>query len=299
MIILVGVAILLHTTRLLDIHTLNIGEMKQKINYKGKDVEIDLTPQQIQRAMRQSISYTDIKTLADALAYLGETTASFEQRTTFDDDAQKAYKELEVICQAIRQGNELGEFWYYPWFTSVHSSLGFSYCDFGYGSAGAFVGSRLCTETSEKATYVGRQFIDIFDRFINGVKLSQPTNLTSKRKVFKDYTDIKTFKNACEALGISEQAFHVEHQSLPDDAYAYMQLRIISKALNTCENSEYTNKDKRAFFPYFYSVSSPQGFSYIFGGKTAGIGVRFTYKTASIAEYAGKQFLKIYNKYMS
>ncbi|WP_133228478.1 hypothetical protein [Sphingobacterium corticibacter] len=273
--------------------------MKQKINYKGKDVEIDLTPQQIQRAMLQSISYTDIKTLEDALAYLGETTASFEQRTAFDDDAQKAYKELEVICQAVRQGNELGEFWYYPWFTSIHSSLGFSYCDFGYGSAGAFVGSRLCIETSEKAAYIGRQFIDIYYRYINGAKLSQPLNVTSKKKTFKDYTEIKTFKNACEALGLNENTFHIEHKSLPDDVYAYMQLRIISKALNTCENSEYAIHDERTYFPYFYSVRTPKGYSYVFGGKSAGSGVRLTYKTAEVAEYAGKQFLTIYNRYMS
>ncbi len=78
-----------------------------------------------------------------------------------------------------------------------------------------------------------------------------------------------------------------------------MQLRIISNALNTCENSENAVNDERAYFPYFYSVRSPKGYSYIFGGKTSGTGVRLTYKTAGIAEYAGKQFLNIYNKYMS
>ncbi len=273
--------------------------MKQKITYKGKEVEIDLTPQQIQRAMHQSVSYTDIKSLGDALAYLGETMDSFEQRTAFDDDAQKAYKELEVICQAVRQGNELSDFWYYPWFTSINSSLGFSYCDFGYGSAGAIVGSRLCTETSEKAEYVGRTFVAIYDRYINGAKLSTPANLIVEKKIFKDYTDIKTFKNACEANGTNEHSFHLEHRSLPADVYAYMQLRIIAKALNSSANLESNENNNHTYFPYFYSVRSPKGYSYVFGGTTTGVGARLTYKNEAVAEYAAKQFIEIYNKYMS
>lgn len=42
-------------------------------------------------------NFRDIKTLQDALDYNGETLEHFNARTQFDDDKEKADKELAVI----------------------------------------------------------------------------------------------------------------------------------------------------------------------------------------------------------
>lgn len=146
--------------------------MKTTITINGKPVEIELTKDQVDQIKKQSFHYTDIKTLQDALDYNGETLEEFNKRTQYDDDAQRAYKELEVIVKAVRQGNELGktenDAWYYPWFYSARSSRGFSFNDCNYIYSYSLVASRLCVESSEKAKYLGTQFLSTYDRYING-----------------------------------------------------------------------------------------------------------------------------------
>lgn len=153
--------------------------MKTTININGNPVEITLTAEQLAEieAKKKVKHFSDIKTFQDALDFRGETLEQFNHRTQFDDDVQRAGKELEVIAFAIRLGKPLGtsqgDRWYYPWFNSKRSSVGFSYvgCDFGH--AFSTVGSRLCVNTSEGAEYFGEQFIDIWDRYINGAQLTQ------------------------------------------------------------------------------------------------------------------------------
>lgn len=283
--------------------------MKQTINFNGKDVVIELTAEQLAIAKKQSSNYTDIKCLQDALDYIGESLDSFKHRTQFDDDAQKAYKELEVIVLAIRQGNELGQnegdIWYYPWFNSKRSLAGFSYDDYGCAYSGSFVGSRLCVETSEKAEFLGKQFIDTYDRYINGASLQTlpvATNTTISLKKFDSYTDIKTFEDACQAVGVDIKTFHEANKSLTEDTYAYEQLKVISKALNGGDHMDYTDTNVYKYYPWFNAVGSSAGFSsfaYLFDGSDSVVGSRLTYKSSEIAKYAGEQFLEIYNKYIN
>lgn len=108
-----------------------------------------------------------IKTLDDALAYNDKTKEQFAWETERDSDAQKADKELEEIALALREGKplEIGQRWYYPYFNKpTGSSVGFScrvyFCDIDI----AFVGARHSVDTSEKAIYMGKQFIDIYNR---------------------------------------------------------------------------------------------------------------------------------------
>jgi len=282
--------------------------MKTTINYNGKDVVIDLTAEQVAQVKKLSSHYTDIKTLQDALDYIGESLEDFNHRTQFDDDCQKAVKELEVIVLAIRQGNELdhnrGGRWYYPWFNAKRSSAGFSYGDAHFGYAGSTVGSRLCVESSEKAEYLGKQFIDTYDRYINGGDIefkSFPSPLLEPKK-FDLYTDIKTFEDACACVGIDPKSFHESRKNLSDDTYAYEQLKVISKALNGGKHMDYTDEDEYKYYPWFNAVGSSAGFSfgdYRYVYAVSGVGSRLTYKTSDIAKYAGTQFLDIYNKYIN
>lgn len=282
--------------------------MKQVIEFNGKTIEIELTSDQVAFAKKQTPSYTDIKTLQDALDYTGESLESFNRRTKFDDDVQKAGKELEVIVLAIRQGNELGQKqgdrWYYPYFNSKRSSSGFSCGGSDCVTSYSDVGSRLCVENSEKATYLGNQFLSTYDRYINGDSLvikTFPSPLIESKK-FNSYKDIKTFDDACAAVGIDLKSFQEARENLSTDTYAYEQLKVISKALNGGEHMNYNDTEEYKYYPWFNSVGSSSGFScggYGYGNSDSAVGSRLTYKTREIAKYAGEQFLEIYNQYIN
>lgn len=163
----------------IDQLTFTKTKMKTTININGNPVEITLTAEQLAEieANRKTISFRDIKSFQDALDFRGETLEQFNHRTQFDDDVQRAGKELEVIAFAIRLGKPLGtsqgDRWYSPWFNAKRSSVSFSFHAFTYDTTLSYVGSRLCVNTSEEAKYFGEQFLDIWDRYINGAQLTQ------------------------------------------------------------------------------------------------------------------------------
>ncbi|HMR18383.1 MAG TPA: hypothetical protein PKA53_03705, partial [Sphingobacterium sp.] len=103
----------------------------------------------------------------DALTYNGKTRERFDWETERDTDAQKADKELEEVATALREGKplEMGERWYYPIFNRpTGSSRSFSVDGYLYDDDYAAVGARHSVDTSEKALYMGRQFIEIYNR---------------------------------------------------------------------------------------------------------------------------------------
>jgi len=73
-----------------------------------------------------------------------------------------AYK-LMIIFKAINDGwvpdwNDWSQYKYYPWYRVLSSGFGFSGTHFVTTITGTAVGSRLCTDTSEKAMFVAEQF---------------------------------------------------------------------------------------------------------------------------------------------
>lgn len=73
-----------------------------------------------------------------------------------------AYK-LFVIYKAINNGwipdwSNWRQYKYYPWFDVLSSGFGFSRSDCHCDYASADGGSRLCTDSSEKAIYIAKQF---------------------------------------------------------------------------------------------------------------------------------------------
>jgi hypothetical protein len=73
-----------------------------------------------------------------------------------------AYK-LLIIYKAINNGwipdwNDYYQYKYYPWFSVLSSGFGFSVSFYYYVSTSTYVGSRLCTDSSEKAMYIVKQF---------------------------------------------------------------------------------------------------------------------------------------------
>jgi hypothetical protein len=73
-----------------------------------------------------------------------------------------AYK-LMIIYKAINNSwvpdwNNYDQYKYFPWFGVLSSGFGFSCSCYYYDYARTTVGSRLCTDTSEKAIYIAKQF---------------------------------------------------------------------------------------------------------------------------------------------
>lgn len=77
------------------------------------------------------------------------------------------------------------------------------------------------------------------------------------------YTDIKTFEDACDFVGIDSEEFEESYGLLPTHVYAYMQLTIISRALNGGTNMNYDDTDEYKYYPYFYAKGLYRGFSYV------------------------------------
>ena len=80
-----------------------------------------------------------------------------------------AYK-LMVIFKAINNGwkpdwNNWDQYKYYPWFEVLSSGFGFSCSGYVYDYTHTGVGSRLCTDTSEKALYIAEQFGEEYKDF--------------------------------------------------------------------------------------------------------------------------------------
>ncbi|WP_312363954.1 hypothetical protein [Sphingobacterium sp.] len=282
--------------------------MKATIQFNGKSAVIELTSDQLTQVQKQTSHFTNIKTLQDALDYVGETTDQFNRRTQFDDDAQKAGKELEVIALAIRQGNTLGrnqgDKWYFPYFNSKRSASGFSFNVYDYDHSHSDVGSRLCVESAEKADYMGKQFIDIYDRYLNANDLAIDNQTVSgvEPKIFSSYKDIKTIEDACAALGIDPSSFLDGIKNLAPDTNAYEQLKVVVRALNGGEHMDYKDEDEYKYFPYFNSVGSASWFSFIvfsFDSSFSLVGSRLAYKSREIAEYAGKQFIELYDQHIN
>ena len=110
--------------------------------------------------------FRTIKTFADACTKLALDPSKRPDVSMIPEEFGKsilaAYK-LMIIYKAINDGwvpdwNNRDQYKYFPWYGVLSSGFGFSYSDYSYASTHSDVGSRLCTDTSEKAMYVAEQF---------------------------------------------------------------------------------------------------------------------------------------------
>lgn len=121
-------------------------------------------------AVKKSFDYTTIKTFEDACKSLKIVPEKLPDLTAIPEEFHKTiiagYK-LMIVYKAINNGWRLdwsnhNQYKYYPWFRVLSSGFGFStalyYC------AGPFtrVGSRLYTDTADKAIYIGTQFEKLY-----------------------------------------------------------------------------------------------------------------------------------------
>lgn len=132
-----------------------------------------------------------IKTLDDAVAYLGEDNTFVKDYRHFPYDTPKdilAYSKLRVLAAALNEepegwrpkyqdkdGNG-GEYRWYPYFRAVffggnassgaNAGLANARADTAFSNANAYYGSRLCYKSEELAEYSGQQFKDIWEEYL-------------------------------------------------------------------------------------------------------------------------------------
>ena len=116
-----------------------------------------------------------VKTYADACSILGVEPINEEELKAkgFRDD-EIARRKLETITAALNEGwkpnfNDTDEYKYYPYFyiepsksLGADAGLSFAYTPYAASITVAFIGSRLCFNTSAKARHAGNTFTDLY-----------------------------------------------------------------------------------------------------------------------------------------
>lgn len=139
---------------------------------------------------------------------------------------------------------------------------------------------------------------------------------------------VKTFKDACNELGIEHDKWVQDKKDLglEADVIAYLKLRIIAAALNEGWKPQFTTDEYR-YFPWFYLYTQSEidetseeeksrvvyrsgNYAIASGGVAyvstiydssythTHVGSRLAFKTRELAEYAGRQFVEIWADYV-
>lgn len=130
------------------------------------------------------------------------------------------------------------------------------------------------------------------------------TGELSFKPIPKDVKErIKTFSDVLKENGIDEDDFRQVNDGLPLDEAAYRSVKEIVKAFNEGWVPDWTDSSKYKYYPWF-KMSSPSGgcfSSYDYGNWNAnsGVGSRLCFKSADLAEHAGKLFENIYKEFLT
>lgn len=116
----------------------------------------------------------------------------------------------------------------------------------------------------------------------------------------RDFSEIKTFEDACEELGIDPSDFNFE-RDMPDDI-AYKKLKIVIKAINQGWEPDWNDTNQRKWYPWFNVRSSGFGFSgsYCVCDRTfASVGSRLCFESEAKSTHAANQFVDLYNQFLT
>lgn len=152
--------------------TLQIDEKNARALYKEASKEFKATLEDTFGKDFFSGKITDrIKTFEDACAelelYPEDVIAGFQETASKDEIA---YRKLKIIAKALNEGwkpdwTDSNQYKYFPWLEYSRSGSCFV-CSAAVYSA-SDVGSRLCFKSKELALYIGEQFIDLYNEYLN------------------------------------------------------------------------------------------------------------------------------------
>jgi len=121
---------------------------------------------------------------------------------------------------------------------------------------------------------------------------------------------IKTFEEACGALGIDPTKPLVDASGMPEKhrkaIEAHSKLVVIAQALNEGWEPNWNDEDEYKYFPWFEVEATEEkpsgvGFSYSRYGHSCAVtsvGSRLCYRTRELALYAGETFADLYKEYL-
>ena len=117
-----------------------------------------------------------------------------------------------------------------------------------------------------------------------------------------DYNNIKSFKDACNKLGISSELpeFPIVQEAEQRSLVAHYKLIIIAKALNEGWMPNWTDRTQVKYYPW-PQYSAGVGFSFCdcaYSNTHSDVGSRLCYKSEELARYAFYQFKDIYNDFL-
>ena len=117
------------------------------------------------------------KTFDDLCHAVGTTETDFNKKwdPAIFDDSTIAFERLKVCTKAYNQDwpfdiYNTEQYKYYPYFAVSSSGFGFSSANYYYDGTDSIVGSRLCTDTSEKAIWILEQFPELWKHWLLNVK---------------------------------------------------------------------------------------------------------------------------------
>lgn len=115
---------------------------------------------------------------------------------------------------------------------------------------------------------------------------------------------IKSYADACSALGLHPLTIS-DFSKLPEKdreaTYAFHQITFIARALNEGWEPDWNDHNQYKYYPYFFHAAGGSGFSCYgcyYGYVVSTVGSRLYFKTRELAEYAGNQFISIYNQFL-
>lgn len=127
----------------------------------------------IAKLKTEEFDYKTIKTFEDACMRVGIDPIVPEIKAVHIEaiKAMIAYYKLVIIYLAINNGwkpdwSNWNQYKYFPWFQVLSSGFGFVDSLFVFDGSNSYVGSRLCTDTSEKANYIAGQFKDLYKDYL-------------------------------------------------------------------------------------------------------------------------------------
>jgi hypothetical protein len=125
----------------------------------------------------------------------------------------------------------------------------------------------------------------------------------------KNYTDIKTFEDACKAERLDPKKVIPDFKAFPAKERKAMQahakLVIIARVLNKLANKgkawkpDWTNGQWDKYYPWF-EMGGSSGFrfrDFVDWNSASTVGSRLCFISHEVGTYAGKQFEKLYKEY--
>jgi hypothetical protein len=126
----------------------------------------------------------------------------------------------------------------------------------------------------------------------------------------KEYTEVKTFEDACKVEKLDPKKVLPDFKAYPvkdrKAMIAHAKLVIIAKALNKLANKgkawkpDWNNKVWDKYYPWFWMDGGSSGFrcdDCDHWLSASSVGSRLCFISSDVAQYAGTQFLKLYKEY--